>query len=67
MLNDTGICPRCKEALEKVLFTEEEEILDKDIHAYIKTGRKRINVNYLECPNCGHRETVDDSFAGPWH
>lgn len=67
MLNDKAICPRCEEVLEEVLFTEEEEIFDKDIHAYIKTGRKRTNVSYLECPHCGHRETVDDSFAGPWH
>ena len=31
-----------------------------------KTGRKRFNVSHLECEICGHKEAVDDSFAGNW-
>lgn len=64
-MNKYGVCLVCGSQLEPVLFTEKEEKL-VDGH-YIETGRYRINVDYLLCENCGHKEAVDgESFAGEW-
>jgi hypothetical protein len=61
-----GKCKCCGSELEPVWFIEEEEIYDSGVKSYYKTGRKRKNINYLECPECWHKEAVDDSFAEEW-
>lgn len=48
-----------------VWFTEEEEIITHNGCRY-KTGRKRIALSHLECPDCFTVECVDDSFDGQW-
>ena len=56
-------CPNCGEKMSPVYFMDEEF----DEHM-IKTGRKRLTVNYLLCEYCGKKEIVDDSFmAHEWH
>lgn len=55
-----GECCCCGTALEAVWFVEYE------YDGMRKTGRKRDNISHLECPFCGKREVIDDSFAGPW-
>ena len=62
-----GKCSSCGTELEAVWFIEAEEKYDSGTKTYYKTGRKRKNTNYLECPICGHKECVDDSFAGEWY
>lgn len=62
-----GKCPHCGCDLEGIWFIEEEEIYDSGVKAYYKTGRKRRNLSHLECPECWHREAVDDSFAQEWY
>lgn len=58
-------CPDCGGRMEKVLYTEEE--MDYSQGRPRPTGRKRINVDYLLCECCGHKEAVDgDTFAGGW-
>lgn len=60
-----GNCERCGAALEPVFFTEEET---KTVYgSLIKTGRTRKACSHLECPVCGKKECVDDTFDGPWH
>ena len=63
-----GECSYCGAALEPVWFTEYEyESLRIGSHTtYVRTGRKRHNVDFLECPVCGKRYVVDDSFATQW-
>ena len=58
-------CKCCGGSLEPLWFIEEEtKTMSNDGFYY--TGRKRRNINYLQCVNCGHKEMVDDSFAEPW-
>lgn len=58
-------CNKCGTQLAFDFFIEKEEVLMKG--QFIKTGRKRTNVNYLYCPNCGTIECVDgETFAGNW-
>lgn len=55
-------CNECKTQLAFDFFIEDEEVLMKG--QFIKTSRKRTNVNYLYCPNCGKIECVDgETFA----
>ena len=61
-----GTCSSCGENLKPVWFVEEETIVDPIFHTLIHTGRTRRAVDYLECPYCGCKECVDDSFDGPW-
>ena len=61
-MNKYGECCYCGTALEAVWFVEYEYEYD----GIRKTGRKRDNISHLECPLCGEREVIDDSFAGPW-
>lgn len=65
MSNEILKCDKCKNLLAFDFFIEEEEILIKG--KYIKTGRKRTNVNYLYCPNCGKIYPVDgETFASQY-
>ena len=59
---DYGVCDICNEKLVPVWYTDYE--YDKN---GFRTGRQRLDVNYLECPCCDKKFTVDDSFAMPWH
>ena len=62
---DYGKCSRCGSDLKPIWFTEEET---KFAYGYMyKTGRKRMAVSHLECPDCFNVECVDDSFDGNWH
>lgn len=61
-----GKCPCCGAELEAIWFEEEEEVYEPPIKYIRRTGRKRRNIAYLECPECWHKEAVDDSFAGEW-
>ncbi len=62
-----GKCPVCGAELEAIWFEEEEEVYEPPIKYIRRTGRKRRNVNYLECPECWHKEAVDDdSYAEDW-
>ncbi|MCM1322852.1 MAG: hypothetical protein NC218_01565 [Acetobacter sp.] len=66
-MEDKFPCPVCGYSnMEKDMFTEKEM---KSVGGYlIPTGRVRLQCNYLVCPDCGHKETVDDeTFAGPWY
>lgn len=56
-----GECDNCKTTLEPVKFVEKEY----DVYN-IPTGRVRLAVSYLVCPECGEIFTVDSSFDGPW-
>lgn len=58
-------CEECGHQMEKVMFTEKEQRLTSAGY-YYETGRERIACSHLECPECGHREVVDDTFDGPW-
>ncbi len=57
-----GTCFKCGDELHPEWFIDEEY----DYHGY-PTGRVRRDVSVLICECCGNRESVDDSFAGPWH
>ena len=59
-MSDYGECSCCGAILEAVWFVEYE------YNSIGKTGRKRDNISHLECPFCGKREVIDDSFAGLW-
>ena len=64
MKHDYGQCSVCGGKLEPSWFVEEEyTVIDGRLH---KTGRTRHAVDYLYCTDCFHKETVDDSFDGPW-
>lgn len=63
--NELLKCNKCEVPLAFDFFIKEEEKLI-DGH-WIKTGRKRTNVNYLYCPNCGKTYCVDgETFAGEY-
>lgn len=63
---DCGYCDCCGNELEPVYFREEETYFD-DFNRLIKTGRSRIAVDYLICPNCLERFIVDGDFGnGEW-
>ncbi len=58
-------CEYCFSKMIPIYFTEEEYHTE---HGRLsKTGRKRRNVSHFECQICGHKEVVDDSFAGKWY
>ena len=62
-MNDKyGNCNKCDTALVPVYFIENEY----DTANYT-TVRKRQAVSHLECPRCGLRFVVDDSFDGNWY
>ena len=61
-----GKCPVCGAELEAIWFEEEQEVYEPPIKYIRRTGRKRRNIAYLECPECWHKEAVDDSFAEDW-
>lgn len=65
--NRYGNCSRCGHALRPVFFTQEEELYNKSLGMYMKTGRKRQAVDVLVCPECLAEECVDDSFDGEWY
>ena len=58
-----GKCPRCGTELEAIWFEEEEEVYEPSIKYIRRTGRKRRNIAYLECPeckrNCHHCATLN--------
>ncbi len=60
-----GTCCNCGSVLEPIFFIEEEYKVEYG--AMIKTGRKKKACSHLECPNCGKKECVDDTFDGPWY
>lgn len=68
MKTNYGVC-ECGSALMPIWFTEEEyeSISYSGGSMSVRTGRKRHAVSHLECPMCGRKECVDDSFDGPWH
>ena len=51
----TFYCPQCDVPLEKVMRVQKDGL-----------GRVRQICNYLECPSCGLKESVDDTFDTPW-
>lgn len=57
-------CSHCGECMVAVTFIENEEKINNGYR--YRTGRKRCAVSHLECPNCFHKEAVDDSMDGPW-
>ena len=59
-----GTCDVCGADLIPVFF-EDKEIV-KEYGVEFKTGRKRIAVDYLQCPNCLKKYTVDDSLDKKW-
>ena len=61
-------CSYCGASLDPVWFTEHEyeSIKIGSITTAVRTGRKRYNIDFLECPVCGKKEIVDDSFATDW-
>lgn len=64
-MNNPLKCDKCETPLAFDFFIEEEELLRNG--KYIKTDRKRTNVNYLYCPNCGKIYPVDsETFASPY-
>lgn len=68
MENKFGYCPYCHAPLEAIWFKEYEykrAYVDGYSSIY-KTGRFRLNVNYLYCPDCEYQTTVDDTFALEW-
>lgn len=60
-----GICSICNSDLIPIWFIDEERKTKAGIT--YKTGRKRKAVDYLECPNCGKKECIDDTFDGNWY
>lgn len=61
--NKIGLCPKCGYHMEVEQWFEEKEY-DKN---GILTGRTRLSASCLVCPNCLHKECIDDTFDGPWH
>ena len=61
-MDDYGKCRCCGCDYEAIRF-EENEYYPNSV---TPTGRTRIAVSHLECPNCGTKECVDDTFDGPW-
>jgi predicted nucleic-acid-binding Zn-ribbon protein len=59
-----GECPRCGSELHPIWFTEDEYKTTGEWQ--YKTGRKRTSCSHLECPDCGQKECVDDTFDGNW-
>lgn len=62
--SEWGYCPKCGKPLHPVWFFEKEWNYSQGFAK--ETGRVRKNINYLLCDFCGHYDSVDDSFAGPW-
>ena len=59
---DYGYCPKCDAALEPIGFKD----IEFEPKSNIPTGRVKWAVNYLQCPYCLKKFTVDDSFDGEW-
>lgn len=59
---DFGTCDKCGEQLTADWFIDEEFYPE----SCITTGRTRLAVNYLFCPQCGEKYVVDDTFDGNW-
>lgn len=60
-----GVCERCETPLNPIWFEEDEyKVTYGSLH---KTGRIRRAVSHLECPYCGKRYIVDDSFDVDWY
>lgn len=63
---ETVKCKDCGVKLEPIYFREKESYLDSYGH-YIETGRSRIAVDYLICPECLKKFIVDGDFGnGEW-
>lgn len=62
-MSEYGECDRCNCEL---MPTDWFEDIEYDSHM-IPTGRVRLAVGYMICPECGKKYCVDDSFDGPWH
>lgn len=68
MIERFGRCPHCDAVMEAMWFTEHEHkkaYVDGYTTIY-KTGRKRLNVDYIYCPECDYQSTVDDTYAMEW-
>lgn len=61
--NLIGDCPVCGTKMKIEEWFKEKEY-DK---LGIPTGRTRLAASNLICPNCLHREVIDDTFDGNWH
>ena len=59
---DYGYCPKCEVTLERIWFKD----IEFEPKSNIPTGRVKWAVNYLQCPCCLKKFTVDDSFDGEW-
>lgn len=59
---DYGYCPKCEVTLEPIWFKD----IEFEPKSNIPTGRVKWAVNYLQCPCCLKKFTVDDSFDGEW-
>jgi hypothetical protein len=59
---DFGNCCECGTPLEPVWFKD----IEFEPKSNIPTGRVKWAVNYLSCPCCLKKFTVDDSFDGDW-
>jgi len=61
-----GRCSECNGQLYPEWYVEEEYKIDRG--RLWKTGRKRLNINFLCCGVCMKKETVDgDTFAKEWY
>lgn len=58
-------CCICGGSMEKVMFIEKEH-KTTSMGVVYETGRQRYACSHLECPECGYKEIVDDTFDGPW-
>lgn len=61
--NVMPLCSKCGSRMEVEEYFEEREYDRKGI----PTGRVRTAASCLVCPNCFHKEVIDDTFDGPWH
>ena len=59
---DFGNCCECNIPLEPVWFKD----IEFQPNSNIPTGRVKLAVNYLFCPYCLKKFTVDDTFDGDW-
>jgi len=57
-----GKCEECWTELEASWFIEKEY----DTKYNSPTGRTRRAVDCLQCPSCGKKYCVDDTFDGDW-
>lgn len=62
--NKYGKCVNCNIEMKPIWFKEDEYVIKDGIR--VRTGRTRSACSHLECPMCGKRECVDDSFDSSW-